>query len=94
MPLAYVASYTSLNIRVGTASRADLNELPHSIEAFFFIAGGCTDAYDGPKCEGYVRGAHRNFVAHFGLASDDIPLLRLDTRAWDQPFTAAAARRS
>ena len=55
-----------------------VNELPWSVSAFFFIKGGCGDAYDGPKCEDYVRAAHATFLHHFQLTNEDVPLLRLD----------------
>lgn len=62
--------------------------LPHSITAFFFQPGLCGgDAYDGPKCTDYAIGAHRNFLAHYGLTKEDVPLLQFDSFNWDLPFT-------
>lgn len=65
------------------------SNLPKSIVAFFFIRGNCGDAYDGPKCESYVRLAHANFLRHFGLTRDDVPLVRLDLfKKGNHPFIA------
>eukprot|EP00966_Prymnesium_polylepis_P225029 5204850-Prymnesium_polylepis.1 len=70
-------------------SETFVNALPHSISAFFFIRGGCADAYDGPKCEGYARTAHQTFLAHFGLTKEDVPLVSLDLFNLDEPFVEA-----
>ena len=62
-------------------------ELPYSVEAFFYTNGNCKgDIIDGPKCAGYARTAHRNFLTNFGLTSVEVPLLRLDLWNWEQPF--------
>ena len=67
-----------------------LERLPYSVEAFFFLTTDCKgDIYDGPKCESYVRRAHRNFIDHFKLSPLDVPLLKFDLWNWDTPFSLA-----
>lgn len=74
------------------ASRFE-SELPHSIEAIFFLWDGlhqrgmdCRDATDGPKCEAYARKAHARILSHFNLAASELPLLTLDLWNWRTPF--------
>lgn len=67
-----------------------MDELPHSVEAMFFLPTGCGgDIYDGPKCEDYARAAHRRFLASFNLTESEVPLLKFDLWNWDAPFTVA-----
>ena len=63
--------------------------LPKSIGAIFYLPTPCTDIYDGPKCEDYARGAHRNILRHFKLTEADIPLVKFDYNNWERPFTWA-----
>ena len=44
-----------------------VRSLPLSIDAVFFLPSACDDIFDGPKCEAYARGAHRNILRHFEL---------------------------
>eukprot|EP00966_Prymnesium_polylepis_P237416 5490907-Prymnesium_polylepis.1 len=63
--------------------------VPDSISAVFFLPTICEDAHDGPKCEDYARGAHRNLLRTFGLTEARLPLVRFDFFNWDQPFSSA-----
>ena len=55
--------------------------------AFFFVPSVCAgDIFDGPKCKDYAIGAHRTFLASFGLSASDVPLLRFDPSNWTTPF--------
>ena len=49
------------------------DHLPDAIEAFF----------GGSK----ARENRRAFAKHFGLAEDDVPLLRFDQQNWEAPFS-------
>ena len=61
--------------------------LPKSVTAFFFVPSVCAgDIFDGPKCKDYAIGAHRNFLASFGLRAATVPLLRFDPSNWEAPF--------
>ena len=51
-----------------------VDNLPHSIEAVFYLDQDCTDAISGQKCENYARRAHQNMLSHFGLTSEQLPL--------------------
>ena len=54
--------------------------LPHSIEAFFLVAGGSDrDAATG-------KHAHSTFLATYGLNASLVPLLELNQSAWEAPF--------
>ena len=67
-----------------------IKELPHSVEAMFFLPTNCAgDIYDGPKCESYARRAHRKFIEHFKLSPLQVPLLKFDLWNWDTPFSLA-----
>ena len=61
---------------------------PFSAAAVFFLPTKCEDIYDGPKCEDYARGAHRNILRHFRLTETEIPLVKFDYFNWETPFTA------
>ena len=65
------------------------DHLPHSIDAVFFLPTACDDVFDGPKCEAYARGAHRNLLRHFELTEEQLPLVRFDYNNWERPFEAA-----
>ena len=54
------------------------DNLPHSIEAFFYTDNGCKDAHDGPRCKDYAFAAHARFLEHFHLTEEDVPLLKLN----------------
>ena len=64
-----------------------MNHLPHSILGVFYIDGNCGDAYDGPKCQDYARGAHRAMMSNFDLDPIQFPLVKLDLFNWKTPFT-------
>jgi hypothetical protein len=55
--------------------------MPTSIEAFFFVDGKSDEAIEGRE---FAQQAHADFVHHYPMAS--VPLLRLDTKRWDAPF--------
>ena len=63
-----------------------VDNLPHSIEAVFYLDQDCTDAISGQKCENYARRAHQNMLSHFGLTSEQLPLLQFDPWNWNVPF--------
>ncbi|KAL3919871.1 MAG: hypothetical protein SGPRY_005474 [Prymnesium sp.] len=63
------------------------HNLPKSIEAVFFIPTSCDDIFDGPKCEAYARGAHRNILRHFQLTEAQLPLVKFDFFNWERPLT-------
>mmetsp|Transcript_31538 Transcript_31538/g.63019 ORF Transcript_31538/g.63019 Transcript_31538/m.63019 type:complete len:137 (-) Transcript_31538:216-626(-) len=75
------------------------NNLPNSIEAIFYISGRCTDVRPQewlpgtpvPKCEDYARRVHADLLARWPAQAREIPLVRLDPWAWDQPFSEAGA---
>ena len=69
--------------------RTFLDSLPRSIAAVFYMPTPCDDIYDGPKCEAYARGAHRNMLRHFELTEADLPLVRFDFYNWTHPFEVA-----
>lgn len=54
--------------------------------AVFYLPFPCTDIYDGPKCEAYARGAHRNILRHFELTERQLPLVRFDYLNFERPF--------
>jgi len=62
--------------------------LPHSISAVFYLPTPCDDIFDGPKCEDFARGAHRNILRHFQLTEAQIPFVEFDYFNWNKPFTA------
>lgn len=62
-------------------------QLPHAIEAVFFLKEDCTDSLSGPKCEDYSRTAHATLLEHFGLTNEQLPLLQFDPWNWEAPFT-------
>lgn len=67
-------------------------QLPHAIEAFFYIRG----QRDAPTDLGYgnvirTAEAHRAFLAEYGLRAADVPLLEFDPTRWEQPFLDVAA---
>ena len=78
--------------------------LPQAVEAVFFV-GVMSDAHCSSTntwantrgsginhCERYARAAHAAFLRRFGLASNDVPLLRLDVdTSSTEPFTLADA---
>ena len=64
-----------------------MNNLPHSIDAVFYLNEDCTDSMAGPKCRDYAIGAHRTMLRHFELSLEEMPLLRLDPWNWDTPFS-------
>jgi len=66
-----------------------VTSLPHSISAVFYLPAACDDIYDGPKCESYARGAHRNMLRHFALTEQQLPLVQFDYMNWARPFSAA-----
>jgi len=74
------------------ASWTFVDELPQSVEAFFYTDGqGCGDASDGPKCQDYARNAHASFLRHFGISDTQVPLLKFDLFTRDgPPFTEVA----
>ena len=65
-----------------------VRSLPLSIDAVFFLPSACDDTFDGPKCEAYARGAHRNILRHFELTEAQLPLVLFDYFNFDEPFTA------
>lgn len=70
--------------------RVFAQNLPKSITAVFYLPTACDDIYDGPKCEAYARGAHRNMLRHFKLTEAQLPLVKFDYFDWDQPFEVMA----
>lgn len=70
--------------------RAFADNAPQSIYAVFYLPTACDDIYDGPKCEDYARGAHRNILRHFKLTEAQLPLVTFDFFNWEKPFAAAA----
>ena len=66
-----------------------VRNLPHSIEAVFYLREDCSDAISGAKCEDYGRAAHRRILERFGLTAEQLPLLRLDPwrRDGGRPFS-------
>ena len=57
----------------------------------FYSTTDCSgDIFDGPKCENYVRAAHRSFTNHYGLSAEEVPLLQLDLWNWQEPFSLDA----
>jgi len=70
-------------------SAAFVEKLPHSVEAMFYVPTNCDgDIHDGPRCEDYVRAAHRKFLQNFTLSEIQVPLLKFDLWNWDAPFSA------
>lgn len=67
-----------------------VSNLPHSIDAVFYLPTACDDIYDGPKCESFARGAHRNLLRHFQLTEAQLPFVKFDYFNFSQPFSAAA----
>lgn len=67
-----------------------VHHLPQSIEAVFYLPTACDDIYDGPKCEAYARGAHRNILRHFKLTEAQVPFVKFDYFDWKQPFQAVS----
>ena len=65
-----------------------VSNLPHSIAAVFYLPANCDDIYDGPKCEAYARGAHRNLLRHFHLTEEQLPLVKFNYNDFDAPFEA------
>ena len=67
-----------------------IEHLPHAIEAFFYISENCemgkSDVYDGPKCGDYAKGAHANYLRHFNLSAEEVPLVHFDLWNWEMPF--------
>ena len=63
--------------------------VPQSVSAVFFLPTTCEDVFDGPKCEAYARGAHRNLLRTFELTEERLPLVKFDFFNWDTPFSAA-----
>lgn len=57
------------------------SHLPDAVEAFF------TTEDLGRKEPEMAREAHRQFLRTFNLNADDVPLLWLDRRNWETPFT-------
>ena len=88
--LARAACPRTINARTVDAAEFVRN-LPHSIEAVFYLHEDCTDAQSGPKCEEYGRAAHARIVQHFGLSAEELPLLHLDPWRRDngRPFSPA-----
>jgi len=80
--------YNELILSERSYSRA----LPSSIQAVFYIrARTCHSenwAAQGDKCESYARAMHARLTRHFGLTAEQLPLLRLDLRDFDTPFSA------
>jgi len=66
------------------------DELPQAIAAVFYLPTPCDDIYDGPKCEAYARGAHRNILRHFRLTEAQLPLVKFDFFGWERPFVQMA----
>eukprot|EP00966_Prymnesium_polylepis_P221430 5122242-Prymnesium_polylepis.2 len=55
----------------------------------FYVPTNCDgDIHDGPRCEDYVRAAHRKFLQNFTLSEIQVPLLKFDLWNWDAPFSA------
>lgn len=78
--------------------------LPGAVEAIFFVGDGSSEhcvssnrwantRAGGRKnhCEHYARLAHADFLAAYGVTSEQVPLLRLDLRREEDPFSAADA---
>ena len=65
-----------------------VDQLPHSIAAVFWTDedDDCKDAISGKKCKGYALAAHANLLRHFGLTSEQLPLLHLDLWNYAEPF--------
>lgn len=73
---------------VSTDDQTFVKNLPHSVAAVFFLPTPCEDIYDGPKCEDYARGAHRNFLRHFRLTELELPLVKFEFTDFETPFVA------
>ena len=71
------------------------SNLPESIEAIFYIHGGCTDTRPQPwmgghqvsKCEDYARWAHSALQARWPRRAANIPLVRMDVSNFEAPFS-------
>ena len=84
------------NALKGSLSRGGYNEviidsqhlqskLPQAIAAFFFVRGQPKDT---------IVKAHRAFIAKYstkGVTEATVPLVELDDKNWDAPFSAAAS---
>ena len=55
--------------------RSVTSQLPHSIEAFFFLAGSSIERREA------IQNSHRTFLSTYTLTDKQLPLLRLDLAA-------------
>lgn len=73
------------------SSDAWIEQLPHSVEAFFVVE--CGSGPDSQRCiegQASTRRTHRDFLRKYGLSERDTPLVQIRPRRWDAPFELAS----
>ena len=93
-PVAYPCGLTTVCLRhcicadneVIVNSWSVVNNLPHSIQAFFALEGSNYNTDLGYGRVINVATAHRNFLKEYGLPSGMVPLLKFRPGNWNEPF--------
>ena len=83
-PPDYHSGYNEVILSSKKVNRA----LPFAIEAFFVVDGQSSFRMSDPGSHVVdMRQAHRDFLNHYQLTSDQVPLLNFRPSNWDEPFT-------